>query len=101
MPPATISSRNLYNSLHDFASGSTKEKQRKIFLKMNARKNMKSTSETNVCRKRRLFRDLSREFLNSQMRQHFITEVLLFGLLFAVSVWPILSLADALSASLE
>jgi len=62
---------------------------------------MKSTSETNVCRKRRSSLDLSREFLNSEMHQHFITEVLLFGLLFAVSVWPILSLADALSASLE
>ena len=62
---------------------------------------MKPTSEANVCRKRRPFRDLSREFLNSEMHQHFVTELLLFGILFAVSVWPMLSLADALSVALK
>jgi hypothetical protein len=62
---------------------------------------MKSTSETNVCRKHRSFRDLSREFLNSEMHQHFITELLLFGILFAVSVWPMLSLADAMAQSIR
>ena len=46
-------------------------------------------------------RDLSREFLNSEMHQHFITELLLFGILFAASVWPMLSLADALSVALK
>jgi hypothetical protein len=62
---------------------------------------MNSKSETKLCRKRRSFRDLSREFLKSEMPQHFATELLLFGILFAVSVWPILSLADALAASIK
>jgi hypothetical protein len=62
---------------------------------------MNATSETKLYGKRRSFRDLSREFLKSEMHQHFIAELLLFGILFAVSVWPILSLADALSASLK
>jgi len=35
------------------------------------------------------------------MHQHFITELLLFGILFAVSVWPMLSLADAMAQSIR
>jgi len=62
---------------------------------------MKSTSETKLCRNRRSFRDLSTEFLKSEMPRHFVTEMLLFGILFVVCAWPILSLADALSASVK
>jgi hypothetical protein len=62
---------------------------------------MKAKSETKLYGKRRSFCDLSREFLNSEMHQYFITELLLFGILFAVSVWPMLSLADAMAQSIR
>ncbi len=54
-----------------------------------------------VCRKRRSFRDLSREFLRSEMQRHFLTDLLLFAILFAVSAWPVFWLAEAISTFMK
>jgi hypothetical protein len=44
------------------------------------------------------FREISWEFLRSEIHQHFIAELLFFAAIAAVSVWPLISLAEALSA---
>jgi hypothetical protein len=59
---------------------------------------MKSTSGIPP-RKGRSFRNLSRNFLKSEMHQHFVTEAVLFALIFAVSAWPMLSLAEAMATA--
>ena len=43
------------------------------------------------------FREISREFLRSEIHQHFFGELLLFGVIVAVSAWPFLSLAEAMA----
>jgi hypothetical protein len=45
------------------------------------------------------FREISREFLRSEIHQHFFTELLLFGAIVAVSAWPLISLAETLSTT--
>jgi hypothetical protein len=45
------------------------------------------------------FREISREFLRSEIHQHFLAELLLFGVLVAISAWPLLSLAEILTAA--
>jgi len=45
------------------------------------------------------FREISREFLRSEIHQLFFTELLLFGAIVFVSAWPLISLAEALSAA--
>jgi hypothetical protein len=45
------------------------------------------------------FREISREFLRSEIHQHFFAELLLFGVIVAASAWPLISLAEALSAA--
>jgi hypothetical protein len=52
-------------------------------------------------RQTRSFRQLSRRFLESENRRHFVTELLLFGAIIAISVWPILSLIDAMARSIR
>lgn len=59
---------------------------------------MKSTSGIPP-RKCRSFRNLSRNFLKSEMHQHFVIEAVLFALIFAVSAWPMLSLAEAMATT--
>ena len=45
------------------------------------------------------FREISREFLRSEIHQHFFEELLFFGVIVAVSAWPLISLAEVLSAA--
>jgi hypothetical protein len=45
------------------------------------------------------FREISQEFLRSEIHQHFFAELLLFGAIVFVSAWPLISLAEALSAA--
>jgi hypothetical protein len=49
--------------------------------------------------KRVSFREISREFLRSEIHQHFFAELILFGAIAAVSAWPLISLAEALSVT--
>jgi hypothetical protein len=57
---------------------------------------MKKTS-----RRTHSFLELSRKFLHSESHWHFVTELLLFGVLIAVSAWPLLSLANAVATSIK
>ena len=45
------------------------------------------------------FREISREFLRSEIHQHFFAELILFGAMALVSAWPLISLAEVLSAA--
>jgi hypothetical protein len=48
----------------------------------------------------RSFRNLSRQFTEREVRPSFLIELLLFGLITAISTWPIVSMTEALSKSL-
>jgi hypothetical protein len=50
---------------------------------------------------RRSFRELSRRYFASEKKFEFIIELLLFAILVAISAWPILAAADALSRLLQ
>lgn len=43
------------------------------------------------------FRDLSREFLRTEMKRDYVREVFFFAIIVGVSVWPIVSMIQALS----
>jgi hypothetical protein len=49
----------------------------------------------------RSFRDLSREFLEREARCSFLIELLLFGLIVAISAWPLFTVSEALSQSMR
>jgi hypothetical protein len=49
----------------------------------------------------RSFRKLSHGFLHGEEKQHFTKELLLFAILFIVSAWPVLQVADAIQAALK
>jgi hypothetical protein len=51
-----------------------------------------------VSRGSRSFRDISRDFLESEAPWHHFVELLCFGAIFAVSSWPLLSLAGAVAS---
>jgi hypothetical protein len=48
-------------------------------------------------RTRRLFRELARSYLARERTVEFTIEALLFAIIVAISAWPILSVASALS----
>jgi hypothetical protein len=58
---------------------------------------MKTTSEI-MPRGSRSFREISRDFIQSEAPWHHFVELLCFGTIFAVSAWPLLSLAGAVAS---
>jgi hypothetical protein len=49
----------------------------------------------------RSFRQITRRFVNGEEQQHFVSELLLFAILFVVSAWPVFQLAEAISTALK
>jgi hypothetical protein len=49
----------------------------------------------------RSFREISRDFLQSEAPWHHFVELLCFGAIAAVSAWPLLSLAGAVASSIK
>jgi hypothetical protein len=47
------------------------------------------------------FLDLSRDFLEVETKRDYVTELLFFGVMVAVSAWPIISMMKALGALLK
>jgi hypothetical protein len=43
------------------------------------------------------FRDLSNEFLGAETKRNYVAEVLFFAIIVGVSVWPIVSMVQALA----
>ena len=43
------------------------------------------------------FRDLSNEFLGAETKRNYVAEVLFFAIIVGVSVWPIISMVQALA----
>ena len=52
--------------------------------------------KTPLSRHTRSFREISKRFLQSENRHHYLIELLLFATLAAVSVWPLVSVTNAL-----
>ena len=52
-------------------------------------------------RKRRSFRELTRSYLVREKPLEFAMEVLLFVIIVAISAWPVLAAANALSEFLQ
>jgi len=48
---------------------------------------------------RRSFRELTRAYFTHETRRQFIIEAVLFGIIIAISAWPIFAAADALRKS--
>lgn len=57
--------------------------------------------KTPLHQKNRSFRDLSRHFLEREARCSFLIELLLFGLIVAISAWPLFTVSEALSKSIR
>ena len=49
----------------------------------------------------RSFRQLSRSYFASEKRWEFVIEALLFGIIVAISTWPVFAAADALNQFLQ
>jgi hypothetical protein len=43
------------------------------------------------------FRDLSREFLGTEMKRDYLSEVFFFAIIVGVSAWPIVTMVRALA----
>jgi len=54
-----------------------------------------------VPRGSRSFCEISRDFLESEAPRHRFVELLCFGVIAAVSTWPLLSLAGAVASSIK
>jgi hypothetical protein len=50
---------------------------------------------------RRSFRELTRNYFASEKSWEFVIEALLFGIMLAISAWPIFAAADALNEFLQ
>jgi hypothetical protein len=50
---------------------------------------------------RRSFRELTRSYFASQKSWEFVIEAVLFGIMLAISAWPIFTAADALNEFLQ
>ncbi|MEP6604058.1 MAG: hypothetical protein ABJB69_08935 [Spartobacteria bacterium] len=51
-----------------------------------------------LSRRLRAFRQLDHRFTKKERSRYLLAELLLFGLLFVISTWPMLSLLDAMTA---
>jgi len=54
-----------------------------------------------TCTTRRSFRELTRSYFASEKNWEFIMEVLLFAIIIAISAWPVITAAGALSEFLQ
>lgn len=57
--------------------------------------------KTPLPQKNRSFRDLSRQFFEREARCSFLIELLLFGLIVAISGWPLFTVSEVLSKSMR
>jgi hypothetical protein len=64
------------------------------------KRTVKKPSQTKSLSTRRSFRESTRGYFASERRLEFIAEALLFAVIIAISAWPILAAADALSGLL-
>ena len=64
------------------------------------KRTIRKPSPTKVRNERRSFRELTRSYFASEKRLEFMVEALLFAVIIAISAWPILGAADALSGLL-
>jgi hypothetical protein len=67
---------------------------------ITVRRTRKRTS-TQTSRTLRSFRDLTRSYFARERNWQFAIEALLFAIITAISVWPILNAADALNEFLQ
>jgi hypothetical protein len=61
---------------------------------------MKLTSKT-IPQRSRSFREISRDFLQSEAPRYRFVELICFGVIAAVSAWPLLALAGAVASSIK
>jgi len=54
-----------------------------------------------TCKTRRSFRELTRSYFASETSWEFVIEALLFAIIVAISAWPIVAAAGALSEFLQ
>jgi hypothetical protein len=52
-------------------------------------------------RRLRAFREVSRQFTEREARPSFLIELLLFGLIVAITAWPLASMTDALIKTIK
>src|SRR5919106_5349849 len=102
----TCSLRNLYDSSHDAARAPVYRTpiMSVITVTRTGRKRMPGTMVNITYRSQyrrslvlRSFRQLSRSYFASEKSWEFVTEALLFVVIVAISAWPVLANADALT----
>jgi len=64
-------------------------------------KRMVKRTPSQACRTCRSFRDLTRNYFASEKSWEFVIEALLFAIIVAISAWPIIAAAGALSEFLQ